>query len=1705
MEKNIKKTVKNKLLESHSKEKKLFMIFISMAFLSIFSIGIVSALTFLPTESFTETNDSYGIATITNFLGIGSEIMKVELTDNTDYCLTNCSAEGTAELYMSASLLDDVYFKDLNTGNNKELTYKIYIKEGTVKAEVPIQECSENQVYNEVNKTYDTVKECYSSTAIVDVPNWVLYDGSSLEAGTYKWRIEGTKSATDNVDWVGSFEGVQVTQWASWNSSFNNGLIHVWNFNNFSFPTTAIDAVGINNGTMGASTAYSSSGISGYAADFNNIALVSPIIIDTSTDEKNKLRGYINGSNPVTISAWIKETRRVAEITDIFGIGFDPNMVNWEIHGFYVKGISERYMYNTTTITQDIWHNLVWVYYNTGGDASSFNFYVDGVNMTLSYQFSGTNTQLNSNSPIYIGIGFLNASDYMISGLLDEVYIWNRTLAPNEVVDLYNGGTGIFYNSSLMEDSVYPQFSNYWDNNGTQYGGGVGYFNTTIINTNGTVILTFNNVNYTATNTSGDPAVFNATITLPSSSGTFLYNWSSYGNGTSHNYNISNTQNYTVLPDPIYPVFSDYWDNNATQYYGGVGLFNVTATNTNGSVYLEFQNYSWCYQEFANVSTACGGLNTGIYGGDLSDNFWYDGNWSTYSAYYTYYVNYTKPQNSNGNSSIMFKYDNPLGIQNFSIPSDCWEYSSEKLTFYIQHDTTPSVTTNLYCYNSSNWKMIVHVAGGIVYEEAMIWNIGDTLTYSASNSSGNATTFNVTITGLPQTGIYNYSWFTYGNGTSHNYNLSNLQSYYILPDITLPSIIIEYPANETKTTNTQINVNYTYYDSVGISSCWYSNTSGVVNYTLTDCSNITGVTWDEGWNNIIIWVNDTSNNVNYSGVSFLVDTTPPLIFITSPSSYQNFSYNTSIPLSIGVNDTYSLISSVWYNIDNQTNTTIPPSATQWCYQEFANVSTACGGLGTGNYQDLSTTNSSNGSWYDGNWGTYSVYNGTSFNPTITARVNYTIPNKILSAIWRAKTNGYWGNGSYFPENFTIPQRYLKEQVISIQWSFYTSGFFTASTTFSIYNSTGNSWDILFYTYLPEGSGGYKGIPYEEGIYWGISNYNTTFSTSEGDHIVYAFANDTLGNVNTTFTPFSVDTTLPVVTIASPLNQTYTTGITTNNSVSIDLNYTAIDTHLESCWYFNGTSNVSFANCQTNTTLNYPFGAHRFIVYANDTFGNLGYNDVSANWNYDIFEWNQNYTPITYSGTIETYKINVTIPTSKFTGGILVSLIYNGTNYSASSTNTGDNRVFTSSLTVPTVMNSTNVSFYWQLRLINSTGITTYSSTTINQTINPIFIGSCSGEVNHTLMNLFMADQENLFGIDGTIEYTVNLYPLGSTTAILTTNGSGSYTVGNPVQICSSALSSNYTIGYQLKFYGNLSYFPQYKTIQSMIITPSLIQNITLLDLQVASGYAFQISLRGGTISTQDVLIDVQRQYLASDSFESVESSVTDTSSNTVAHLVQGTVVYNFVVSQYGKIIATFNNYLVKCNNYVTGDCGVILQFSDATTTATDFVDYGNISQAYTYDNSTKTLYLTYSSTDGNAHTVTEEVTQAGEIICTVTQTSTSGTLICDVSATHYGNSSLISYVYVDGMIVGTTPITIGESADSFFGGTRIIIMLILYSTLVMLFIWHPVFIVLGGILAMASIAGLFLISGTTAISVIVTIGWFIVAGGIIAWQIGRRT
>jgi len=148
-----------------------------------------------------------------------------------------------------------------------------------------------------------------------------------------------------------------------------------------------------------------------------------------------------------------------------------------------------------------------------------------------------------------------------------------------------------------------------------------------------------------------------------------------------------------------------------------------------------------------------------------------------------------------------------------------------------------------------------------------LWDNG-TLINNGTSPIGNSTNF-TTIGDLNITCIYE---------NTQNYTTANL-TYWVNvtkpPDTTPPSVNITYPINLSYNTNV-FEINYTISETTG--KCWYSNDSGINNYSIqTPGTNWTGVISKEGSNNWTVYCNDSSGNENLSSVVFSKDTNYPLI------------------------------------------------------------------------------------------------------------------------------------------------------------------------------------------------------------------------------------------------------------------------------------------------------------------------------------------------------------------------------------------------------------------------------------------------------------------------------------------------------------------------------------------------------------------------------------------------------------------------------------------------------------------------------------------------------------------------------------------------------------------------------------------------------------------------------------------------------------
>ncbi len=213
----------------------------------------------------------------------------------------------------------------------------------------------------------------------------------------------------------------------STNDLFDSDLIGLWHLND-----DATDSSGnSNDGSWGGSEAYSTGLFNSNAANF-----------DGSTDYIDIGSGIAPSGRAVSLSFWMKPGETfdssvgrqdiIGDVSDYwFMYDWQDGKLSWTI------GDGTTHTDYTTTFGNGKWYHIV----GTLASDNSTKIYIDGVEVVSGSQaqaFGGTNN-------FYIG----RNSNYF-KGDLEEVAVWDRTLTPTEVAELYNLQASRFYEPSMV-------------------------------------------------------------------------------------------------------------------------------------------------------------------------------------------------------------------------------------------------------------------------------------------------------------------------------------------------------------------------------------------------------------------------------------------------------------------------------------------------------------------------------------------------------------------------------------------------------------------------------------------------------------------------------------------------------------------------------------------------------------------------------------------------------------------------------------------------------------------------------------------------------------------------------------------------------------------------------------------------------------------------------------------------------------------------------------------------------------------------------------------------------------------------------------------------------------------------------------------------------------------------------------------------------
>lgn len=536
-----------------------------------------------------------------------------------------------------------------------------------------------------------------------------------------------------------------------------------------------------------------------YGDDLNSWAGASgwEFIVMTYEEGSNLEKFYLNGINTINKSLagslvtggsfdlcnCPRYSSVLTATVDEFAV-WNRSLTSQEIYDLWNDGDGLSYTLDTNTYPSyfDYWDNNATL---IDEGYALFNVTINNTNGTVILEINGTNyTAQNITANVY------NVSVFLTSGAYP--YYWGAW--GNGTIEYYKISDIRYY---FINDSKYPSFNNEWSNNKSLIDSGTAYFNISVIESNGTVILWLANsttVNsYLASNSTAQD--FRVAVALGyQNESVYYYNWSSYGTGALHNINYSSNYVYTINMSPkihiSYPLnvsipFYEYGTNISVNW-----TYNGTKTNCN--YYLGTSN-GWCFQGSPTVATSCGGLDTGnvnIYGDD------------------TYY-NYTWANSAANNSYVTATSWDEIPA-NYSIPSSCW---LNPLALRNRYDCGGfgSSINHLECRNLTGWVNIHDFSSpdlfchNINLAVNMTWKMEP---YNASFAcSANTSSFN------PQ----NYTSLVFTD---------SIETVYINWSYTVTARIINALAAAYETSSQSANVNITYPSgTVIVPSLEYNGTS----------------------------------------------------------------------------------------------------------------------------------------------------------------------------------------------------------------------------------------------------------------------------------------------------------------------------------------------------------------------------------------------------------------------------------------------------------------------------------------------------------------------------------------------------------------------------------------------------------------------------------------------------------------------------------------------------------------------------------------------------------------------------------------------------------------------------------------------------------------------------------------------------------------
>jgi hypothetical protein len=638
--------------------------------------------------------------------------------------------------------------------------------------------------------------------------------------------------------------------------------------------------------------------------------------------------------------------------------------------------------------------------------------------------------------------------------------------------------------------------------------------------------------------------------------------------------------------------------------------------------------------------------------------------------------------------------------------------------------------------------------------------------------------------------------------------------------------------------------------------------------------------------------------------------------------------------------------------------------------------------------------------------------------------------------------------------------------------------------------------------------------------WFNSSYNATATyftncqtngsvlfppTNPATFTIYVYANDTVNNVGYSNVTITKDTTKPTFVLNS-LNNVSTITLPVNAT----MNVTTADVNLANCSYItNDNSTRVIYTCNTIINILFQTGGSKTItVYGNDTFGN----ENSTTYPFNIYDFSITQSGETTAGEGSSQTFTLLINSTSFAiGDASANLWYDGSNKGyTTKTAIGSNAYyFTSVFTIPTgTGNSTGkaINWYWNY---NATQLTTRNTSTQTQTVYNVSITDCASVGGRVILNMSLKDEElnTLVNITtpNTATVEIDMYVTSLINSSQVWQFYKKWESNNSVAVCvpngllnSTSYKIDFTIGYDATGKVREFYYIDNGTLDNTDYFNSYTDNtIDLMDLASADSTTFLFSFTDADgLEIDDALVHTFRKYIGEGLFREVERSKQDNNGQTHVHLVEEDVIYYFMVTQYGNIIFTSDQYNAKC---LSTPCEITLSAS-ATDTDWSIIDNEGGKYAVTSDKSTRIVTLDFDLDASSLVNMSLYKYNGANatFINGSSLTAMAGSIPLHVPIV-YGNDTFFAVIYNNNTFVKSAWIDLTESGKDYFGTTGAILSGLVVLSMMLMAVSEGVGFIIFTVLALIVVTAMKLVNLNALAFISI-----ICAGGIIMWKLVNR-